>query len=73
MKFIEVHVATPLDECERRDTKGLYAKVRSGDMTGLSGVDSPYEAPESPEVWLKTELLDPQACVEHVHSVISRN
>jgi bifunctional enzyme CysN/CysC len=50
LKFIEVHVATPLDECERRDTKGLYAKVRSGDMTGLSGVDSPYEAPRSPDV-----------------------
>jgi len=50
LKFIEVHVATPLDECERRDTKGLYAKVRSGDMTGLSGVDSPYEAPTSPDV-----------------------
>ena len=50
MKFIEVHVATPLDECERRDTKGLYAKVRSGGMTGLSGVDSPYEAPVSPDV-----------------------
>jgi len=50
LKFIEVHVATPLDECERRDTKGLYAKFRSGDMTGLSGVDSPYEAPKSPDV-----------------------
>jgi bifunctional enzyme CysN/CysC len=50
LKFIEVHVATPLDECERRDTKGLYAKVRNGDMTGLSGVDSPYEAPKSPDV-----------------------
>ena len=50
LKFIEVHVATPLDECERRDTKGLYAKVRSGDMTGLSGVDSPYEVPKSPDV-----------------------
>jgi adenylylsulfate kinase-like enzyme len=50
LKFIEVHVATPLDECERRDTKGLYAKVRNGDMTGLSGVDSPYEVPKSPDV-----------------------
>ena len=50
LKFIEVHVATPLDECERRDTKGLYAKVRNGDMTGLSGVDSPYEPPKSPDV-----------------------
>ncbi|GDX34268.1 hypothetical protein LBMAG16_10990 [Actinomycetes bacterium] len=50
LQFIEVHVATPVDECERRDTKGLYAKVRSGQMTGLSGVDSPYEAPKSPDV-----------------------
>ena len=50
LKFVEVHVATSLEECERRDTKGLYAKVRSGDMTGLSGVDSPYEAPLSPDV-----------------------
>ncbi len=50
LRFIEVHVATPIDECERRDTKGLYAKVRSGAMTGLSGVDSVYEPPTSPEV-----------------------
>lgn len=50
LRFIEVHVATPLDECERRDTKGLYAKVRNGQITGLSGVDSPYEAPQSPDV-----------------------
>ena len=48
--FIEVHVATPVDECERRDTKGLYAKVRNGEMKGLSGVDSVYESPKSPEV-----------------------
>lgn len=50
LRFIEVHVATPIAECERRDTKGLYAKVRNGEMTGLSGVDSVYEPPNSPEV-----------------------
>ncbi|NBY44756.1 MAG: adenylyl-sulfate kinase [Acidimicrobiia bacterium] len=50
LRFIEVHVATPIEECERRDTKGLYSKVRSGEMTGLSGVDSVYEPPMSPEV-----------------------
>jgi adenylyl-sulfate kinase len=50
LRFIEVHVATSIDECERRDTKGLYAKVRSGQLTGLSGVDSPYEVPKSPDV-----------------------
>ena len=50
LRFVEVHVATPIEECERRDTKGLYSKVRSGEMTGLSGVDSVYEPPKSPEV-----------------------
>ncbi len=50
LRFVEVHVATPVEECERRDTKGLYSKVRSGEMTGLSGVDSVYEPPKSPEV-----------------------
>ncbi len=50
LRFVEVHVATPVEECERRDTKGLYRKVRSGEMTGLSGVDSVYEPPKSPEV-----------------------
>ena len=50
LRFVEVHVATPIEECERRDTKGLYSKVRSGEMTGLSGVDSVYEPPKSPEI-----------------------
>lgn len=50
LDFIEVHVATSLNECERRDTKGLYAKVRNGEMHGVSGVDSPYEAPTAPDL-----------------------
>ncbi|MFZ9706949.1 MAG: adenylyl-sulfate kinase [Ilumatobacteraceae bacterium] len=50
LDFVEVHVATPLVECERRDTKGLYAKVRSGHATGVSGVDAPYEAPTAPDL-----------------------
>lgn len=50
LPFVEVHVATPLAECARRDTKGLYARVRSGTAVGLSGVDAPYEVPASPEV-----------------------
>ena len=50
LAFVEVHVATPIEECERRHTKGLYSKVRSGEMTGLSGVDSVYEPPKSPEI-----------------------
>ncbi len=50
LDFVEIHVATSLAECERRDTKGLYAKVRSGEMRGVSGVDAPYEAPVSPDL-----------------------
>ena len=52
LDFWEVWVATPLDECERRDTKGLYAKARAGELHGLSGLDAPYEAPTRPDLVL---------------------
>ncbi len=52
LAFIEVYVATPLDECERRDPKGMYAKTRSGQITGLTGIDAPYEEPQMPDVVL---------------------
>ncbi|HEX4692469.1 MAG TPA: adenylyl-sulfate kinase [Solirubrobacteraceae bacterium] len=48
--FLEVHVATSLAECERRDPKGLYARARAGELDGLTGVGAPYEAPESPDL-----------------------
>ena len=50
--FIEVHVATALEVCEDRDVKGLYAKARAGEIPEFTGIDSPYEAPESPELVL---------------------
>jgi adenylyl-sulfate kinase len=50
LTFLEVWVSTPLDECERRDTKGLYARARAGEIPNFTGVDQPYEAPESPEL-----------------------
>ena len=50
LPFLEVWVATSLEECERRDPKGLYARARSGELKGLTGVDDPYEPPESPDV-----------------------
>jgi sulfate adenylyltransferase len=53
--FLEVFVDTPLALCERRDTKGLYAKARRGEITGFTGIDDPYEPPEAPELVLKTE------------------
>ena len=55
--FIEVHVATPLEECERRDVKGLYAKARRGEIRNFTGVDDPYEPPSAPEIVLDTTRL----------------
>jgi bifunctional enzyme CysN/CysC len=56
LPFYEVHVDTPLEECERRDPKGLYAKARAGEITDLTGVGSPYEAPVDPELKTDAEL-----------------
>ena len=53
LEFLEVWVNTPLDECERRDPKGLYARARVGKITGLTGVDAPYEAPREADVELR--------------------
>jgi bifunctional enzyme CysN/CysC len=50
LPFLEVHVATSLEECEARDPKGLYARARSGELRGLTGIDDPYEPPEEPEL-----------------------
>ena len=50
LPFLEIHVATSLEECERRDPKGLYARARAGEITGLTGVDDPYEPPDAAEV-----------------------
>ena len=50
LPFVEVHVATPLEECERRDPKGLYARARAGEISHLTGVDDPYEPPVAPDV-----------------------
>lgn len=62
-EFIEIFIDTKLAECERRDVKGLYAKARSGGLKNFTGIDSPYEPPESPEIHIQTELLSPQEAV----------
>jgi bifunctional enzyme CysN/CysC len=59
--FVEVHVATTLEECERRDAKGLYARARKGELTGFTGVDEAYEAPESPDVRVEGTLTTNEA------------
>jgi adenylylsulfate kinase len=53
-RFVEVYVATPLEECERRDPKGLYARARRGEISNFTGVGDPFEAPERPEITIDT-------------------
>jgi len=57
--FIEAHVATPIEICEQRDRKGLYAKARAGLIKGFTGIDDPYEVPEQPEIRIDTAALSP--------------
>ncbi|RLC14132.1 MAG: adenylyltransferase [Deltaproteobacteria bacterium] len=64
--FVEVHVATPLEECEKRDRKGMYAKARAGLIKGFTGIDDPYETPESPEVRIDTTDISPDEAAQEV-------
>lgn len=64
LRFIEVYVNTPIEVCEERDPKGLYARAKAGDLKGFTGVDDPYEAPRSPDVELRE--LDLGLAVERV-------
>lgn len=64
--FIEVFVDTSIDECEKRDIKGLYAKARQGDLLNFTGIDSPYEPPVAPEVHVKTEFLSAEECADTI-------
>ena len=65
-RFFEVHVATPVEVCAERDVKGLYAKQRAGELTGLTGVDDPYEPPLYPEAVVHTEVQTLDESVEAV-------
>src|SRR5437868_12300289 len=61
-RFVEVFVDAPVEVCERRDTKGVYARARRGEINNLTGVDDPYESPLHPEVTLDTTALTPEEC-----------
>lgn len=65
-EFIEVLVSAPLQECERRDPKGLYQKARAGKLKDFTGIDSPYEAPENPEVVVETVRESVDGCVQRI-------
>ncbi len=63
LSFIEVFVDTPVEECEKRDPKGLYKKARSGEIPNFTGISDPYEAPERAEIVLKTTSTKLEECV----------
>ncbi|HEY7641356.1 MAG TPA: sulfate adenylyltransferase subunit CysN [Steroidobacteraceae bacterium] len=65
-EFLEVFVDTPLAEAEKRDVKGLYRKARRGELKNFTGIDSPYEAPEHPEIHLQTVLASPEQAAEQI-------
>lgn len=64
--FVEVFVRCPIEECIRRDPKGLYARALSGAIPGFTGIGAPYEEPEAPDLVLETDRLAPDACVERL-------
>ena len=65
-EFIEVHIDTPLADAEQRDVKGLYAKARSGQLKNFTGIDSPYEAPEAPEIRIDTTAMSPEEAADAI-------
>lgn len=64
--FVEVFVNTPLETCEQRDVKGLYAKARKGEIKDFTGISSPFEAPKNPEIEVKTNELSVQESVKRI-------
>ncbi|MBO7471857.1 MAG: adenylyl-sulfate kinase [Bacteroidaceae bacterium] len=71
--FREVYIATPLDECERRDVKGLYARARRGEVKDFTGISAPFEAPTNPDLSLDTSKMTLKEEVEAVIELINKN
>jgi len=71
-EFLEVLVECPLEECERRDVKGLYKKARAGQIPEFTGISAPYEAPEQPELVVDTQANDVEACVTRLIEELER-
>jgi len=70
LRFIEIFVDTPLEICEQRDPKGLYAKARAGEIKSMTGIDDPYEAPEDPDLVLTPDDGTPQAMATLIAKLI---
>ncbi len=65
-EFLEIYVDTPLADAEKRDTKGLYAKARSGELKNFTGIDSPYEPPQAPEIHIDTTSMSAEEAADLV-------
>jgi len=70
--FLEVHVATPVEVCAQRDVRGLYARQAAGTLTGLTGVDDPYEAPEHPDLRIETHRQTIAESVTALHTLLTQ-
>jgi bifunctional enzyme CysN/CysC len=71
-EFIEIFVDTPLAEAEARDVKGLYAKARAGELPNFTGIDSPYEPPEDPELWIDTTAMSAEEAADRIVQELSK-
>ncbi|MFE7974321.1 adenylyl-sulfate kinase [Streptomyces shenzhenensis] len=69
--YLEVHVATPVEVCSERDVKGLYARQAAGELTGLTGIDDPYEPPADPALVLRTQEQSPQESADAVYALLA--
>jgi len=72
LPFLEIYVDCPIDEAEKRDPKGLYKKARAGELKGFTGVDDPYEAPERPELVLRSDRLSVAESVAELLGMLER-
>lgn len=70
--FVEVYISTPIEECERRDVKGLYKKARAGQISDFSGISSPYEEPENPDIEVDTTDKSIEETVEYLFSELKK-
>jgi len=68
--FVEVFVDCPVEVCEKRDVKGLYAKARRGELKQFTGVDDPYEPPHHPEIHVRTDILSPEECADRINNYL---
>lgn len=71
--FVEIYVDCPIEECEKRDPKGIYKKARAGNIKNFTGIDSTYEIPENPEITIKTYKNTKEQCVKEIMDYLGEN